>query len=420
MTETQAIHQESAAGNMHWREEWNLLIRDIWDSVKAQPGRVGLSFLAVLIGIASLTVLLAILGGLQERARALLGELGGNVVAVMAAPTDVTAEQRHPLSLKDFDQLAAGLQDCRVSAMRRYDVQAMGSDNLVGVIETDEMLLTVRGWNLADGRFLDPRDMLGGERHVVISGPLSRAWNKHSGDFVTLADVPFRVVGVVEVGGGAVEEGGTDRRLVVGDRVVFVPRTSYGPWQDQDRESSLSVDSIFIQAPQGVDVHAILPSALRILSAPGRDVSQFPVLTPERVLQGVKRLQQTLRLAGGSIALLCLALGGTTLMSLMVANVRERVGEIGLRRALGATGRDIAVLFVLEACAVTICASIVGQACAFLILGVAGRRFDAPLSLGWFVVFVPFFVALGLGAVFAYWPARLASRISPAEALRND
>ena len=403
----------------HWREEWNLLVRDIWDSIRSQPGRVGLSFLAVLIGIASLTVLLAILGGLQQRARALVGELGGNVMAVMAAPATAEGE-RQRLVLRDLELLAAGLPECRVSAMRRYDVQAMGTDKPVGVIETDDRLAEVRGWRIERGRFLDALDVRVGGRHAVISAPLGRMWNKEPGDVVSLEDVPYRVVGVVEVESGGLEEGATDHRLVVGDRVVFVPRTSYGPWQEADREQNDAVDSIFVQAPEDVDVQALLPVATRILDAPGRNVGQFPWVTPERILRGIKRLQQALRLAGGSIAFLCLALGGTTLMSLMVANVRERVGEIGLRRALGATGGDIAALFVLEACVVTVCATVGGQLAAFALVGVVGQRFGVPLDLGWTVMVLPFGVALLLGTLFAYWPARLAAGISPAEALRND
>lgn len=396
-----------------------LLWKDIADSMRSQPGRVGLSFFAVLIGIASLTILLAILGGLRERARALVGELGGNVIAIMAPQEDARKDGAE-LRLRDSALLASGLGGCRISVMRRYPVPSMGTDKSVGVVATDENLADVRGWFVAKGRFLDALDVLGGARHCVLSRALSDEWNRGVGGVVLLADLPFRVVGVIETGATAVEGGAADRRLTVGDRVVFIPRTTDGPWQDEDRESSLKLDGIFVQAPANADVHGLLAPAQRILGSPGRDMTDFSWVTPEQVLRSVRRLQQTLRLAGGSIAFLCLVLGGTTLMSLMVANVRDRVAEIGLRRALGATGWDIAELFVIEACVVTISASIAGQASAYALLGVLGSRFQAPLDMGLLVAIVPFAAAVILGSGFAYWPALLASRISPAEALRND
>jgi putative ABC transport system permease protein len=149
-------------------------------------------------------------------------------------------------------------------------------------------------------------------------------------------------------------------------------------------------------------------------------VEQPVWVTPEVLLRKVRRLQDTIALTVGSIAALCLVLGGTTLMSLMVANVRDRVTEIGLRTALGATPRDIAGLFVAEGALVAAAAGLVATAGTHLLLLAGNGRLPVPVAVDAATVALPALVAVGLGIVFSYWPARTAARIMPAEALRND
>ena len=107
-------------------------------------------------------------------------------------------------------------------------------------------------------------------------------------------------------------------------------------------------------------------------------------------------------------------------MSLMLANVRDRIPEIGLRRALGATSRDVATLFVAESCLVTGSAALIGAAAAgvLLALGYGADMVSMRAQVSTFLI--PVLASLGLGAIFSYWPARTAMRISPAEALRNE
>ena len=107
-------------------------------------------------------------------------------------------------------------------------------------------------------------------------------------------------------------------------------------------------------------------------------------------------------------------------MSLMVANVRERVMEIGLRRALGASQWDIAALFVMEACLVAGSAAVVATLGTNLLLSLGRQAFPTSLRLGWVSILTPLIVAVFLGIVFSYWPARFAAKITPSEALRNE
>ena len=107
-------------------------------------------------------------------------------------------------------------------------------------------------------------------------------------------------------------------------------------------------------------------------------------------------------------------------MSLMVANVRDRVTEIGLRRALGATQWDIAILFVIESSIVTGVAAVIGTIGTHLLLVLGKNASPVPIRLGFRSILIPLTVSLVLGIIFSYWPAKMAANITPSEALRNE
>jgi putative ABC transport system permease protein len=181
-----------------------------------------------------------------------------------------------------------------------------------------------------------------------------------------------------------------------------------------------NLDAIFVRVPETENFSRVLAAVKRLLSGPYDKNDRYAWITSDILLRSVRRLQAAIGFTVGSVALLCIILGGTTLMSLMVANVRDRITEIGLRRALGATPRDIASLFILEACLVTGTASLAGTVLTHVILFAARNQFPSPLHLDALTLLVPVCVSILLGIVFSYGPARMASRISPSESLRND
>ena len=104
-----------------------------------------------------------------------------------------------------------------------------------------------------------------------------------------------------------------------------------------------------------------------------------------------------------------------------MANVRERIAEIGLRRAMGATELDIAVLFMAEGCVATVTAGILGSLLVhLLIIQKFALLSRFPFELGIHTLLLPIVFSVILGALFSFWPAISAARINPAEALRAE
>lgn len=397
----------------------SLILRDLWDGMRTQPGKVGLSYLAMVIGISTLIVLMALLGGLKERSRRILNELGVNVIGLFQAGATDRAksaglEERHAL------MLAANLPECSVSTVRRYNVPTLGTKSHLTVVATDSALPAIRQWPLEDGRFLDKRDLEMGERHAVVSRSLSRLWDWKVGNLIMLRDLPFRIVGLVDLGGTVSDNEFEGSGLNLGEYIVFVPKTVTPYWTNNPLNPKTGLDAIFLQFQAREKYASVLATVQDLLDQPDYRVKELSWVTPETLTRQIKKLERTIRLTLGSIVGLCLILGGTTLMSLMVSNVRERKTEIGLRRALGASQWDIASLFVLEAGLITGAAAVTAVLITHALLFLGRSTFPVPLQLGWESVLIPFTTALFLSLFFSYWPALSAAKISPAEALRNE
>jgi len=394
-------------------------IGDIVEGIRAQPAGVAISLSAIAIGIASLTVLMAVMGGLRDKADQMIDELGVNVIAIINQ-AEVTETNKMGLRVQHASLLKQNLPGHIVATVRRYDVPTLGTNSFLSVVATDSSFADIRQWRLSDGRFLDSRDIDSRERSAVISHTLSSQWGWKTGDIIMLRNMPFNIVGVVETGGTALDTEVGNSDLIFGERVVFVPKTLVPYWADGSMHNDDKLDAVFLKIPKSTSLEASEKLSRRLLLEPGSHLDNISWVTPETLIQGINKIGKTISLAAGSVVALALLLAGTTLMSLMLTNVRSRVTEIGLRRALGASRRDIISMFLLEACLITGIAAVVAIGGTYLLLVLGRNALPVPISTGSETIIIPFVVAFILSITFSYWPAKKAARITPSEALRNE
>jgi len=394
-------------------------IGDIVEGIRAQPAGAAISLSAIAIGIASLTVLMAVMGGLRDKADQMIDELGVNVIAIINQ-AEVTETNKMGLRVQHASLLKQNLPGHIVATVRRYDVPTLGTNSFLSVVATDSSFADIRQWRLSDGRFLDSRDIDSRERSAVISHTLSSQWGWKTGDIIMLRNMPFNIVGVVETGGTALDTEVGNSDLIFGERVVFVPKTLVPYWADGSMHNDDKLDAIFLKIPNSTSLEASEKLSRRLLLEPGSHLDNISWVTPETLIQGINKIGKTISLAAGSVVALALLLAGTTLMSLMLTNVRSRVTEIGLRRALGASRRDIISMFLLEACLITGIAAVVAIGGTYLLLVLGRNVLPVPISTGSETIIIPFVVAFILSITFSYWPAKKAARITPSEALRNE
>lgn len=392
------------------------LWRDVAAGLKIRAGRTLMAAAAIALGSCALTVLLATVAGLQAHTLAITRVLGSNTLAVLGAPAGGVPQDR--LQATEAAMLAANLPDARVSAVRRDLVAVPGHDRSLDLLSTDDELAAVRGWQVVEGRFLDAGDMTYAERNIVITRSLAQQWRWHVGDVVDMRQVPFTVVGIVDTPAAGLEVTALAPDIVVRDLSAFVPLSVPPDWVAGQPAAPWGVDAIYMRSAAATDMADTQRLAARLLQESHGDNAHFLWITPTTLSAGLDRLRHMVAAVAGGISLLSLILGGITLVSLMMANVQDRIAEIGLRRSVGATPRDVALLFVAEALALTLAAACAGMLAAVLILKLA-PRLPLPTELDALTVCGPLLMGGVLGAFTAWWPARLAARIEPAQALRQ-
>ncbi|GJL80467.1 MAG: permease [marine bacterium B5-7] len=391
-------------------------LSDLYEGLRSHPGRYTLACLVVAIGVAALSILMAVSSALQLRVDEITNEFGADVVAVMR---DNALTGRQPgLSTDHARLLQVNFQKLVTAPLRTFKANALGSREPVTIIATSEDLIDIRRWRITEGRGLDSADMRSHSRVLVVSEPQSRVAGWRTGMVVILDEVPFRIAGVISV--DPIDGLPSQEHQENGERFAIIPWTVVPFWHSLANSSRLDLDEILIRAINPDITEKLANNIGRLLAQPGVGAGSVSIVTARKLVANISQLKSVILIAVGAITLMCLLLGAASLTSLMVLNVRERITEIGLRLALGATRRQIAALFIMESVVVTLTAGLVGMVVAIIVSGWMNQWIPLHLELEPSSLIMPPVFALLLGMVSSWWPARAAAGIAPAEAMRVD
>lgn len=399
---------------------WRPMLQDAWEGARRHPVRVALPFAGIALGMLALTTLLSLVVGLQRQTESAIAELGVNVFSILQDHSDAAAPSSTPLTRRHVSLLQGALSGAAVTGIRAEEHPVNTTSYSTTILGADEHCFAVRPWSIRLGRPLDGADVRDHSAVAVISETLARELHLGLGNTVTLGPVVFRIVGITTVESGAIETGTGTTALTPGERLMVVPWTVPPYWRNDTTPPDDRLDAVFVRSHQAGFLDSTMQTARHLLADPRHTAEPVSWVTPQSLVDRLLRLRQRIMLAGGAIVMLCLLMGGITLGSLMLSNIQTRIPEIGLRRALGASPRDISLLFLLEALLLTLSATLLGSATAVIILAVTSGALPIPTALGPFLLIVPLAAGGVLGLTFSYFPARTAARIVPAEALRNE
>jgi putative ABC transport system permease protein len=391
------------------------LIRLALSRLRRGRVRAALTMLGVIIGVASVVGLVSVGRGTTARITEQLNSLGTNLLTISPSGGGGSTST---LTLDDAAAIAAlpGLAGV-APEIQTQAVVATSTTNTTttSVVGTSADYLTVRAYEVWQGAFLSPIAVANGLRQVVLGATTASNLGLGAeavGSTVTIGGLPFQVIGILQPKGGAGFANPDDEVLVPLNvvRKYFVGGTG--------------IRTVGVSVADGYDMQTArdaISELLRVRHGIGAtDADDFQIFDQTQLLAAASTISGTLTLLLGGIASIALIVGGIGIMNIMLVSVRERTREIGIRKALGARGRDILSQFLIEALTLSIIGGLIGVLVGLIVSAVIGKL------AGWGFIFDPTTIAvatvfsLGVGIVFGVWPARQAARLDPVIALRYE
>ena len=383
-------------------------------ALKAHRLRTFLTMLGIIIGIASVVCVVALGEGSQRKVLENISSLGTNTLEIFPGTGfgDIRSNRITTLVVEDADALAglsyvsAVTPTVSKNATARFgSVAATALVNGVG-----PQYFAVRGSKLTSGKLFGDEEVANLTQDGVIDTDTANALFGDSGvdpigQTVFLGDVPVRIIGVI-----APQQGGFGARNNLN---LYMPYTSVQARFDGRR----ALRSITVRIADDAATDIAEAGVTQFLTD-RHGKKDFFILNTDDIRQTITQTTQTLTLLVAAIAVISLIVGGIGVMNIMLVSVSERIGEIGVRMAVGARRADILQQFLIEAVLVCLIGGGLGIALA---LGF-GWAFNAA-GLGFTLIFsteaisVAFFSSFLIGVVFGFLPARNASRLDPVAAL---
>jgi putative ABC transport system permease protein len=377
--------------------------------------RAALTMLGVIIGVASVVALVGVGRGTTSNITASLNALGTNLLTISPSGrfgTATTLSTGDAAASAGVAGVAAVAPELQTSAVVATSATNTTTTSIVG---TSADYAYVRAYSVWQGTFLTPAATDASLRVAVLGATVATDLGLGAdavGTTVSINGLPFEVTGILQPKGGA---GFADP-----DNEVLVPLGAvrkYFVGGDAVRTIGVSVDD----AADMQTTQDAVTELLRVrhgIAATGTD--DFTIFDQAQLLSVTDAISGTLTLLLGGIASIALVVGGIGIMNIMLVSVRERTREIGIRKALGARGRDILRQVLIEALTLSLIGGFVGVLVGLAVSAVIGR------IAGWGFIFDPSTVAIAtlfsvaVGIVFGVWPARQAARLDPVAALRYE
>jgi putative ABC transport system permease protein len=429
-------------------------------SLRLHALRSILTSLGIVLGVASVIVMVSIGEGNKQSALRAIQSLGAtNIIVRSQRPTESQQVGSQGRSfVAKFGMTKTDLHRLKqfVKSGSIVPLKAVGSEISRGASRTTSQafgtvpeLIDVANLRVqSGGRYLVEGDMERRSPVAVIGYEISKIFFPFTnpvGQKIRIDSRVFSVVGVLEPVGLA---GGTGSALVGRDlnKDVHIPITTakieFGDIVIRRQSGSFSgeeveISEMYITSPSTEEVVSMAEHIRSIMKVGHDDLKDIEIIVPWELLENVRRTSATMNILLTAIAAISLLVGGIGIMNIMLATVVERTREIGIRRAVGASRHDIAIQFLIETGSLScvgglfgICLGIgisvgleglfpwLANVLGFLAEGSDSVKLETQITL-WSII-VSFLVAAGTGLIFGIYPAIIASKQDPIVSLRHD
>ncbi len=391
--------------------------------------RSALTMLGIIIGVAAVITMVAVGAGAQARVEDQIRSLGSNLIIILpgnftsggvrlGTGTQLTITEDDAYALqKEIPDLESAAPQLRGNGQVVFG-NSNWATQILGV--TPEYFIA-RNWEVASGKPIDQGDVDSGAKVVLLGQTVARSLFGEAdpvGETVRIRRVPHTIIGVLERKGQSMI--GQDQ-----DDTVLIPlSTARKRVLGGQQVKSRNVSTITVKVRDGTNVGAAEQQMRDLLRQRHKlQTSQeddFFLRNLSEVLAAQEASSKVLAYLLAAIASVSLIVGGIGIMNIMLVSVTERTREIGLRMAVGARGRDILTQFLVEAVTLALIGGLAG-----IVLG-ASASYGVGQFMGWRTELNPAAVILAfgfsgaIGVFFGFYPARIAARLAPIDALRHE
>ncbi len=367
-------------------------------SLRSNWFRSLLTVLGFATGIAAVLTVLTLGNAGEDRVEAEIAKLGVNKVWIRQGHSDVPITEDEAIRLYD----ATGAPAC-ASAYTMVSLQYNGHSSAIQVVGFDERMSEVHGLKLISGRNISTRDFRQGHLVCLIDETLAESFQiVEAGSVLYVGNRRLVVAGVIETMAGQFGASGAG--------LMIMPLNTFlSTFQSE-------INEIILNVQIGQDARTVAEQALDAMPAAG----DYRADTLEEEIGAAREVVRIFVMVLMAVACVCVYTGGIGVMNVMLLAVRERRQEIGMIKAIGATGRQICLLFLLEAAMFALLGGCLGIILGIVMTNVFGVWIGISGQVRVVHVILLIVFATIMGFAFGILPAAQAARLQPVDALRSE
>ncbi len=385
--------------------------------------RSSLTMLGIIIGNASVIGMVAVGEGARKTTAEQFQALGPNVLFVSLSSTRIRrslSSEAKPLLLEDAEAIGKLIPNLtHISPEIHINQLISYQDKIINnsIRGTTPDYLPVRNYEIEKGRFINDIDVQRNQRVVVLGSEIAEKLFKNKnpiGQQVRIKNITFEVIGTLAKR-GALFDSNQDNKVVV------PITTAHHQLRGWSSPYGISLNTIALLAKDQQSVKGAkfqLKNLMLVRHGTIRE-NDIRIFSQNSLLNMADKTNAGLKQMLGAIAIISLLVGGIGVMNIMLVSVKERTGEIGLRKALGATQKDILGQFMLEAILLASCGSFIGIGVGLGGVFIANVFFSLATSISIPSIIISASVSSGVGLFFGVLPAKQAAKLDPIMSLKN-
>ena len=386
--------------------------------------RTFLTMLGIIIGVGSVIAMVSLGLGMQEQVKENISSMGSNLLIVMSGGRTANGQRIASGSgakltyedAKAIEKNVDGIKYVAPGVQSSYQLVAGNQNWNTSVQGYTPNIIEIRNYTIADGRMFTEREMSSRDRVCVIGKTVADNLYPDGnavGQLVRINKAPFQVIGVRGAKGQS--SMGQDQ-----DDVVFIPLTT----AMQRLMGLTSVRNITIQCENENTINQVQSDVITLLRTRhkiknGED-DDFTVRNLAEIIKTAQETTGSITLLLAIVAAISLLVGGIGIMNIMLVSVTERTREIGIRKALGATYKDILLQFLVESMVIGVTGGTTGMILGVIVSSIVAHVIGWKVVISGLAIVISVLFSVGIGLFFGLYPAKKAALLDPIDALRYE